>query len=144
MRLRRDTDEDIGFNMTPMIDVVFLLNIFFLLSTKLIDSEKEMDLQLPQAQSGRPEEQAPKEIIINVLADGRMRLGDTFYEMNPLVEKLKQVSLLDQTTPVTIRGDKGTDFQNAVHAMDACMQANLSRISVGILDGAVGESRVNR
>jgi len=137
MRIRRSDEqeggEEVGFNLTPMIDCVFLLNIFFMLTTTFLDLEKEMDLNLPEAKSGRPETQELKEVVINVLADGRMKVGDRYLESEDLVEHLKQVALSDRDTPVTIRGDRATVFQNAVRAMDACGRANLHRISVGLL-----------
>jgi biopolymer transport protein ExbD len=143
MRVRRSHDEDdkVGFDLTPMIDCVFLLNIFYMLASTFAQSEKEMDLNLPEAQSGAPERRETKEVIINVLADGRMKVGDSFFESEGLVEHLRQVALSDQETPVTIRGDRDTVFQNAVRAMDACGRANLRRISVGILDGASDGAR---
>jgi biopolymer transport protein ExbD len=64
-----------------------------------------------------------------------MKVGDRFMDDEGLVEHLKRVALADAKTPVTIRGDRTTVFQNAVRAMDACGRANLHRISVGILDG---------
>ena len=76
-----------------------------------------------------------KEIVINVLSDGRMKVGEQFFDQDALVEHLKQAALADQNTPVTIRGDKATVFQNAVRAMDACGRANLHRIAVGLIDG---------
>lgn len=138
MKIRRAVEaegEEVGFNLTPMIDCVFLLNIFYMVTTTFLNLEKEMDLSLPEAQSGRPEQPEPKEVIINVLADGRMKVGERFFEQEELVDHLKQVALADAATPITIRGDRGTVFQNAVRAMDACGRANLNRISVGLIDG---------
>lgn len=138
MRIRRSSDaeggEEIGFNLTPMIDCVFLLNIFYMVTTTFLNLEKEMDLSLPEAQTGRSEAQDVKEVIINVLADGRMKVGEQFMEQEALVEHLKQVALADHDTPVTIRGDRATVFQNAVRAMDACGRANLHRIAVGLIE----------
>ena len=134
MRIDNEQQEEGAvLNLTSMIDVVFLLIIFFMVSTTFMNMEKEMDLNLPEAASGRTEEMEQDEIIINVMADGRMKVGDKFYDLNGLIERLKQVALSDPDTPVTIRGDRDTVFQNAVRAMDACGQANLHRISVGIL-----------
>ena len=133
MKIREEQEETLTLNLTSMIDVVFLLIIFFMVSTTFLNLEKEMDLNLPEAESGRREEREKDEVIINVLADGRMKVGQQFYEMDELVDRLKQVALANPKTPVTIRGDRETVFQNAVRAMDACGRANLKKISVGIL-----------
>lgn len=132
---RSESGDEIYFNLTPMIDCLLMIIFFYMLSSTFLSLEKQMDLNLPEAKSGHPEKTSTKEIIINVLADGRMKVGDSFVEMDQLVDHLKTVALADQETPVTIRGDRETIFQNAVRAMDACGRANLRRISVGVLDG---------
>ena len=145
MRIRRNTDDgDLlgggGEGAGGGIDGVFILNVLnkifitFILATTFAVTEKEMDVNLPEAKSGRPEAPA-QPVVINVLADGRMKVGERFLEQDALVEHLRQVALADSNAPVTIRGDRDTVFQNAVRAMDACGRANLHRISVGIVDG---------
>jgi biopolymer transport protein ExbD len=129
-----ELEEEAGFNLTPLIDCLFFLNLFFMLATTFRNDEKALDVNLPEAKSGRPEATEVKEVIINVLADGRMKVGDRILDLDGLVDHLKQVALADKNTPVTIRGDRGTEFQNAVRAMDACSRAQLRRVAVGILD----------
>ena len=122
------------------IDGVFILNVLnkifitFILATTFAVTEKELDVNLPEARSGKPEQLVVKPVVINVLADGRMKVGERFLDQEALVEHLKQIALADAQTPVTIRGDRDTVFQNAVRAMDACGRANLHRFSVGIVD----------
>lgn len=66
----------VGFNMTPMIDVVFLLIIFFLVSSNLAQQEVQLEVDLPDAASGnRPEESDIRRIVVNVLAEGDVRVG---------------------------------------------------------------------
>lgn len=67
---------EVGFNMTPMIDVVFLLIIFFLVSSHLAKQEAHLELPLPTADSGEapPQDEAAR-VTINVLADGRLTLA---------------------------------------------------------------------
>jgi biopolymer transport protein ExbD len=136
MRIRRphELEEEVGFNLTPIIDCLLFLNLFFMLATTFKDTEKALDVNLPEAKSGRAESLDVKEVVINVMADGRMKVGDRILDMDGLVAHLKQVALADKNTPITIRGDRGTEFQNAVRAMDACSRAQLKRVAVGILD----------
>jgi len=138
MRIRRRTDndnaEEVGFNLTPMIDCVFLLNIFYMLTTTFMSLEKEMDVSLPDAKAGRPEVQETTEVVINVLADGRMKVGEHYFEQDGLIDHLKEVALADAKTPVLIRGDRATVFQNAVRALDACKLAKMQQVSIGVID----------
>jgi biopolymer transport protein ExbD len=143
MRVKRpnELDEEVGFNLTPIIDCLLFLNLFFMLATTFKDTEKALDVNLPEAKAGRPENNSVKEVIINVMNDGRMKVGDRVMDSDGLIEHLKQVAMVDKNTPITIRGDRGTEFQNAVRAMDACSRAQLKRVAVGILDdGAHGRA----
>ena len=139
MRIRRSDDggsegSDIVTNLTPMIDCTLNILFFFMVTTTFMSLEKEMGLNLPESKSGEPETAAPKEIVINILADGRMKVGDTYFEMDQLVDHLQKAALADAETPVTIRGDRETALQNAVRAMDACRRAKLHRMSVALRD----------
>jgi biopolymer transport protein ExbD len=66
----------IGFNMTPMIDVVFLLIIFFLVSSHLARQETQVAVELPDAASSdQPEEEDVRRIVVNVLSETEVLLG---------------------------------------------------------------------
>ena len=67
--------EEPQLNLTPMIDVVFNLLIFFMLGTHFADLEREFDVQLPQVAAAQPLTGQPDEIAVNVFADGRILVG---------------------------------------------------------------------
>ena len=81
MKISPGNDEgEFVLELTPMIDVVFLLLIFFMLATTFLDPEREIELELPQADSATELSQEPDEIVLNVLSDGRVFFvgdGDT-------------------------------------------------------------------
>lgn len=134
MRIPDDeyADEPVS-NLTPLIDVVFLLLVFFMLTTTFLDPEHELEIDLPEAQSGALVERAPEELIINVFADGRLSLSGRVLPAAELAEELDRVATLDPDTPVTIRGDQGTPHGAIVGVMDACGLAGLYKLSVGTL-----------
>ena len=80
----------VGFNMTPMIDVVFLLIIFFLVSSHLARQETQLELDLPTAASGREAavESHPR-LTVNVLADGHVMLGSTDAPRDEIARRLE-------------------------------------------------------
>ena len=71
----QDPATDLSLNLAPMIDVVFLLLIFFMVATTFANQEKEMNLDLPTAESGEESVDSPDEIILNLLSDGRIHLS---------------------------------------------------------------------
>jgi biopolymer transport protein ExbD len=123
-------------NLTPMIDVVFQLLVFFMVATTFLDPEKEIEIDLPEAVSGTAPEAERTEIIINVFADGRVVLSGAELQPSELLDALKTAAQRDQRTPVTIRGDHITDHGQIVAVMDACGQAGLSNLAIGTLEGS--------
>lgn len=135
MRIPDPPEEDPGFNLTPMIDVVFQLLIFFMLATTYRDPEKELDIELPVAESGREEQKQPEELVINVFRDGRISLGGQLVDESALGNALRATALRNPDTQVTIRGDRLVHHESVVAVMDACGLAGLQNLAVGTLEG---------
>jgi biopolymer transport protein ExbD len=127
--------DEIGFQLTPLIDCVFLLLIFFLVATTYQDPERELDVELPPAESGS-ESEALEEIVLNVFRDGRIALHGREVDGEGLRAELQRAAAHDPQTPVTIRGDARVEHARIVDVMDACALAGLSNLSVGTLAGA--------
>jgi biopolymer transport protein ExbD len=127
-----DTEaEDFVINLTPMIDVVFLLLIFFMVSTTFLDPEREIEVELPSAESAGDPEEAPNEIILNILENGQITYQGAPIQQDELVGILKRAAQHDPDTPVTIRGHKLARHENVVSVMDACGIAGLSNLAIG-------------
>ena len=136
MQIRdEDPTADMAFNLAPMIDVVFLLLIFFMVATTFIERERELDVELPVAESGEELGAAPHEIVIHLRRDGAIVLGGEEVDRERLVEALRAAARRDPSTPVTIRGDKRVFHEVVVGVMDACRVAGLSNLGVMTLDG---------
>lgn len=120
--------------MTPMIDVVFLLVIFFLVSSHLARQEVQMPLPLPTASSGeRPGETATRRVTINVLGDGRLLLAGKPVEASQLRERL--VAARDESGPeieVRIRGDRAVAYQHVEPILLACARAGIWNVAFAV------------
>jgi biopolymer transport protein ExbD len=121
-------------NLTPLIDVVFQLLIFFMVATTFVNPEKEINIELPQAQSGEHAEEDLDEIVINVLADGSVMVSGQNLAQAALLDTLRARARSNPQTPVTIRGDRLVHHENIVSVMDACGQAGLLNLSVGTIE----------
>lgn len=132
MNIREDADaDDLVVNLTPLIDVVFLLLIFFMVTTTFLDPEREIDVDLPTAQSAGEPDRAPDEIVVNVLADGTLVIQDETVTRDELMNVFRRAAQHDPETPVTIRGHRRAEHENIVGVMDACGLAGLSNLAVG-------------
>ncbi len=130
-----DQDLDQGLNLTPLIDVVFLLLIFFLVATTFAREEVEMDLRLPRSESGGAGEAAPR-LVIQVTHDGRVLLDRREVTVAALRQKLQAAAERNKDQEVLIRGDARVQFGLVAEALDACLLAKLSRVSVAAQPGA--------
>jgi biopolymer transport protein ExbD len=134
MKISESAEDEPVLNLTPMIDVVFQLLIFFMVATTFLDPEKEIGIELPEATSGVASKEA-EELVINIFADGRIVLSGREVPADDLLTELKAAALADPQTPVTIRGDRLVHHERVVQVMDACGQAGLLNLAVGTMEG---------
>ena len=135
MRVRdEDGQDEPEFSMAPMIDVVFQLLIFFMVSTTYSTDEKELGVELPTAQSGQAAGGSPQELVINVFKDGRVTLAGHQVSIAELDRALEQAARENRATQVTIRGDRLASHASIVAVMDACGVAGLSNLALGTRD----------
>ena len=131
MNFRTGRREELELNITPLIDIVFLLLIFFMVSTTF-QKESELRIQLPTAdQEARTEPSSPLEIVIS--ADGQYAIGGRTLSDNSLatlIEALGTAAGNERDRPLIVRADKRTPHQAVVRAMDAAAQLGLDRLSI--------------
>jgi biopolymer transport protein ExbD len=134
-RLGRE-DRSEGPNMTPMIDVVFLLIIFFLVSSNLAQRETRLELDLPRAPSGAPSTPKDSEgLVVNITAQGETLLGAIRVSPAELVERLRDEAAQRGAPPrVRLRGDRNAPYAVIEPALAACAEAGVADIDLGTKD----------
>lgn len=131
------TTGSLGINLTPMIDVVFLLIIFFLMSSHLAQQETNVELELPAADSGddRPAT-APHRVLLNVPADGRLLLGGEAIEPGELARRLaREREHHPDDLEVRIRADRRAPYRVVEPALSACAEAGVWRVQFAVVAG---------
>lgn len=112
-------------NLTPLIDVIFLLLIFFLVAARLDQAEREMDVPLPSAASALPMVSEPNELVVNIDKAGNYIVSGNRLDADGLERAIRQ-ALADNPTNLTvmIRGHREVEFQVPITAMDICLRCN--------------------
>ncbi len=117
--------------MTPLIDVVFLLLIFFMVSTTFT-KETHLSIDLPEA-SGDPARISSKQIEISITRTGDVAINEVALingDLRTIKSALSKVSGGDNTVPMIITADASTPHQSVVTAMDAAGQLGFVQISI--------------
>jgi biopolymer transport protein ExbD len=131
LNLRRSRSEEPDVNLTPLIDVVFILLLFFMVSTTF-QRESEINIELPEA-SAEPVEEREEMLELVIDAEGHYFI-DEQQVVNTELETLKQAiqKFLGERSeiPVVIRADRLTPYESVVRAMDATAQLGLVQMSL--------------
>ncbi len=130
MRFRKEDEESFGMDMTPMIDVVFLLLIFFMVSTVFVDFNRQMDLALPTSKSSTVDE-TTKSLEIEMTADKQIFFDGKKVTLTRL-ENMLLGSAPDQKKTVIIRADKNLPYGDVIKLMGILQGAGVLDISVAV------------
>jgi biopolymer transport protein ExbD len=129
MKFSNRQPEPANMQLAPMIDIVFLLLIFFIVTWQFTKSETELSVSVPTAQEGADPERQSGEIVINILIDGTIRVEGATVDLEQLLAKLAPIATAFENQPVRIRGDGGVEYQRIVEVIDTCQKAGIWNIS---------------
>jgi len=121
---------DVGFQIAPLADIVFLLLIFFMLVTTVKQSAEYVQ-NLPRATEGKEILGKAGEVTVNITQDGEIIIGQTLYQISTLqgyLESLGEPSLLN----VYLRGDKEVVWDEINDVIKACAEIGIANISFGV------------
>ena len=131
MNFRSHRREEVSVNLTPLIDVVFLLLIFFMVSTTFTKAS-QLSIDLPEA-TGEPSETPSEQIEILIDESGQYRVnGQALVDthVRTLQAAIYKVSAGDTTRPMIISADAQSSHQSVVRAMDAAGQMGFVHLSI--------------
>ena len=121
----RESDEAPRLEMTPIIDMVFLLLIFFLVATTFHQTEREMQIALPEAMTGGPISLALRELVVNVQSDGSMIVAGQPIAAEELRTLVTEAVGANPDQKVTVRGDRDATYSMIVRVLDICKGAGI-------------------
>ena len=143
MQIRRQREESEELPLTPLIDVVFLLLIFFLTATSFYKKEKDIKVDPPRATEGKAVAHKDREITVNIRNErqgGVLVVDDRIITLPRLTEMLSEAARRNPKQTVIIRGDKRAYHQRIVDVLNACKKADITNYFIATtFDQAVEE-----
>lgn len=135
MAVKYDEEDKPEVQMTSMMDCIFLLLIFFLVSSQLKKIEKEVPVELPQAQATREIKMTPDLIKVTVSAKGDIFVRGNKVGPGGLRSALQAAAKENRDRKVIVDGDIYAPFRAVVQVLDACRQEQLSVSGIHTADG---------
>jgi len=129
-RLGFEAQED-SFQLAPLIDIVFLLLVFFIVTSALAAQERETPIELPRTTSAVTRRRGKLDIVVNISRRGEIRIHNQRYSVEKLRTVLADIQQAARTVPVSviIRADGKSLHEDVVKVLDACAAAKLKNVS---------------
>jgi biopolymer transport protein ExbD len=125
-----DPADEPEINMTPMIDCVFLLLIFFMVGTKFIDQERDVEVKLPNAAASAPLTSGPDDLVVNVVGQGTVVVSGESMSLEQLEEHLRSAKKNYADQGVLVRGSGPDPYQLVMDVLDVCERSQISKVSL--------------
>ena len=131
----RTQDRGFAFNITPLIDVVFLLIIFFLVASHFIRNETVERIELPLASQGKDDEDSPSRLVITVMPDGELMHGSTAIPYDEFEQLLRFLILKHgvDVTEVRIRADRNVIYSKVEPLLLTAARQGVTRVRFSVL-----------
>ena len=133
-------DEAPALNLTSMIDVLFLLIIFFMVATKFDEMERNVEVAIPEVAQAGDTLPPARPMVVAVLPDGKVELDGEPVTLTELTAELSKARTPLTEPTVVIRGDATCPFQHVASALSACQQAGISDLGITVRIAGVGRT----
>jgi biopolymer transport protein ExbD len=132
MPLRSQEDDMPTLNLTSMIDVLFLLIIFFVVGTKFIEAERQIELKVPRVAPNNALSAAPEKKVVNVYRDGQVTLDRNGVSLEELRGRLTAARAQYPALGVLVRGDGSVAFERVANVLSVCKQAGIADLAISV------------
>jgi biopolymer transport protein ExbD len=135
MPLKIHRDDQTSINLTPMIDIVFLLIIFFMVGSRFTDlqqTERDISLRVPQVQSAQALTTTPNKRVINIYSDGQITLDRKSVTLRELETELATARQQYQKLGVVVRGDRESQFDQVAQVIATCERVKIRDLNIAV------------
>jgi biopolymer transport protein ExbD len=130
MPLKTQSNEEPVLNLTPMIDCVLLLVIFFMVGTQFTEAERQFDIDLPSVSAAQPLTGRPDELVVNITQDGAMYLGTQSVTLVQLEQELQAAHERYEDQAVMVRGDADVPYQAVMNVLGLCQKVKITNVQL--------------
>jgi biopolymer transport protein ExbD len=141
MLLKQATDDLPTINLTPMLDVVFNLIVFFMVGTKFVEMDHSIQVDVPKVSDAGPMAAAPVRRVVTVTRDGATALDGKTMTLTEITSDLAAVRKQYPELAVLVKGDGEGRFQSVADALSACTKAGIADTSICVQLGDGGVKR---
>ncbi|MGB0743700.1 MAG: ExbD/TolR family protein [Opitutales bacterium] len=127
-KLKRKHQEPENFQMAPMIDMVFLLLVFFMTVASVAKSQRQVQLDLPESEESKVPEDASDRGILSVDAEGNYYIGDQPYSLDEVKAAITSRIKADPELQVQVRADQNTEYEAVRKLLKAAAEAGAYEI----------------
>jgi len=128
MRLRRRETAPEDFQMAPMIDMVFLLLVFFMCVSSLARADRALPVELPESRESKVPEETRNRATVTVLADGRIAIGADTMDAVELDRRLRAALAGNAALRFEVRADRDVPFGEVKKILRTCAEAGAYEI----------------
>jgi biopolymer transport protein ExbD len=132
MPMKTTADDPPSMNMIPMIDIMFNLIIFFLVTTSFAAVERDIALRVPEVVDRGALTAAPRPRVVNVSRNGTITMDDSPMTLDDLTRRLRQARAQYSGLKVLVRGDGRGQFQRVAEVLNACKQAGINELGISV------------
>lgn len=136
MPLKVQRDDQTAINLTPMIDIVFLLIIFFMVSShftnKTAAHERDIAITVPQVSDAGALTAPPRHRVINIFDDGQVAIDDDKVSMTELESKLADARSQYEQLGIIIRGDGECQYERVAEVIATCKKVKIQNLNITV------------
>jgi biopolymer transport protein ExbD len=130
---RLQSEELPVINMTPMVDVILCLLVFFMAATRLYDwDESEFVVNVPEVTEAAPGTAAPDDLVLTVIKSGMVSVGESTYDLDQVVRLLSEARARFINQGVVVRGDASLAYQDLADVLSACDEAGIRNVRLPV------------
>jgi biopolymer transport protein ExbD len=132
MPLKTHHDEMPSMNMTPMIDVIFQLIVYFMVGTSFTQMEHKMGLKVPELAGQGTISSAPSKKVVNVYRNGEVTLDRQTVSLADLTNRLAAARSQYKNLGVVVRGDADVNLQRVAEVLQACRKSGVADMAIAV------------